>query len=79
MGIEQTTSLNRAAYFAGKTEGYSCSVANTSVASATVDGKMLIVKGLAAGSTSLTVTAADGTSQTVVVTVRKSAGNNGWM
>ena len=31
------------------------------------------------GSTSLTVTAADGTSQTVVVTVRKSAGNNGWM
>ena len=79
MGIEKTTSLNLAAYFAGQTEGYSCSVANTSVASATVDGKMLTVKGLAAGSTSLTVTAADGTSQTVVVTVRKSAGNNGWM
>ena len=79
VGIEKTTSLNLAAYFAGQTEGYSCSVANTSVASATVDGKMLIVKGLAAGSTSLTVTAADGTSQTVVVTVRKSAGNNGWM
>ena len=79
VGIEKTTSLNLAAYFAGQTEGYSCSVANTSVASATIDGKMLIVKGLAAGSTSLTVTAADGTSQTVVVTVRKSAGNNGWM
>ena len=79
VGIEKTTSLNLAAYFAGQTEGYSCSVANTSVASATVDGKMLIVKGLAAGSTTLTVTAADGTSQTVVVTVRKSAGNNGWM
>lgn len=79
VGIEKTTSLNLAAYFAGQTEGYSCSVANTSVASATIDGKMLIVKGLAAGSTSLTVTAADGTSQTVTVTVRKSAGNNGWM
>ena len=79
VGIEKTTSLNLAAYFAGQTEGYSCSVANTSVASATVDGKMLTVKGLVAGSTSLTVTAADGTSQTVVVTVRKSAGNNGWM
>ena len=79
VGIEKTNSLNLAAYFAGQTEGYSCSVANTSVASATVDGKMLIVKGLAAGSTSLTVTAADGTSQTVTVTVRKSAGNNGWM
>ena len=79
VGIEKTTSLNLAAYFAGQTEGYSCSVANTSVASATIDGKMLTVKGLAAGSTTLTVTAADGTSQTVVVTVRKSAGNNGWM
>lgn len=79
VGIEKTTSLNLAAYFAGQTEGYSCSVANTSVASATIDGKMLTVKGLAAGSTSLTVTAANGTSQTVVVTVRKSAGNNGWM
>lgn len=79
VGIEKTTSLNLAAYFAGQTEGYSCSVANTSVASTTIDGKMLFVKGLAAGSTSLTVTAADGTSQTVTVTVRKSAGNNGWM
>lgn len=79
VGIEKTTSLNLAAYFAGQTEGYSCSVANTSVASATVDGKMLFVKGLVAGSTSLTVTAADGTCQTVTVTVRKSAGNNGWM
>lgn len=79
VGIEKTVSLNLAAYFAGRTEGFSCSVANGSVASASVEGKTLTVKGLAAGSTSLTVTAADGTSQTVVVTVRKSAGNNGWM
>ena len=79
VGIEKTVSLNLAAYFAGRTEEFSCSVANGSVASASVDGKTLTVKGLAAGSTSLTVTAADGTRQTVVVTVRKSAGNNGWM
>lgn len=79
VGIGKTVSLNLAAYFAGRTEGFSCSVANGSVASASVDGKTLTVKGLAAGSTSLTVTAAGGTSQTVVVTVRKSAGNNGWM
>ena len=79
VGIEKTVSLNLAAYFAGQTEKFSCSVANNGVASASVDGKTLIVKGLAAGSTSLTVTAAGGTSQTVVVTVRKSAGNNGWM
>ena len=79
VGIEKTVSLNLAAYFAGQTEGFSCSVVNGNVASASVEGKMLTVKGLAAGSTSLTVTAAGGTSQTVVVTVRKSAGNNGWM
>lgn len=79
VGIEKTVSLNLVAYFAGQTGGFSCSVAKNGVASASVDGKTLIVKGLAAGSTSLTVTAADGTSQTVVVTVRKSAGNNGWM
>ena len=79
VGIEKTVSLNLAPYFAGQTEGFSCSVANSGVASASVDGKALTVKGIAAGSTSLTVTAAGGTSQTVVVTVRKSAGNNGWM
>ena len=79
VGIEKTVSLNLAAYFAGQTEGYSCSVANASVASASIEGKMLVVKGIVTGSTSLTVTAADGTSQTVTVTVRKSAGNNGWM
>ena len=79
VGIKKTYTLNLAPYFEGQTEGFSCSVANGSVASASVDGKTLTVKGLAAGSTSLTVTAADGTSQKVVVTVRKSAGNNGWM
>ena len=79
VGIEKTYTLNLAPYFAGQTEGFSCLVANGSVASASVDGKTLTVKGIAAGSTSLTVTAADGTSQKVVVTVRKSAGNNGWM
>lgn len=79
VGIEKTYTLNLAPYFEGQTEGFSCSVANGSVASALVDGKTLTVKGLAAGSTSLTVTPAEGPSQKVVVTVRKSAGNNGWM
>ena len=79
VGIKKTYTLNLAPYFAGQTEGFSCSVANGSVASASVDGKTLTVKGIAAGSTSLTVTPAEGPSQTVVVTVRKSAGNNGWM
>ncbi len=79
VGIEKT-SLNLAPYFEGQTEGFSCSVANGSVASASVDGKTLIVKGLAAGSTSLTVTAADGHQpESSCDRQIKSAGNNGWM
>ena len=73
-----TSTLRLDSYFGGQMSGYSCTVANANVASAFVSGNVLSVKGFAAGSTTLTVTAADGTSQTVVVTVRKSAAGNGW-
>lgn len=75
----KTSTLRLDSYFGGQMSGYSCTVANANVASAFVSGNVLSVKGFAAGSTTLTVTAADGTSQTVVVTVRKSAAGNGWM
>ncbi len=74
-----TSTLRLDSYFGGQMSGYSSTVANANVASAFVSGNVLSVKGFAAGSTTLTVTAADGTSQTVVVTVRKSAAGNGWM
>ena len=74
-----TSTLRLDSYFGGQMSGYSLTVANASVASASVYGNELTVKGFAVGSTTLTVTAADGTSQTVVVTVRKSAAGNGWM
>ena len=74
-----TSTLRLDSYFGGQMSGYSCTVANANVASAFVSDNVLSVKGFAAGSTTLTVTAADGTSQTVVVTVRKSAAGNGWM
>ena len=79
VGIKKTSTLRLDSYFGGQMSGYSCTVANANVASAFVSGNVLSVKGFAAGSTTLTVTAADGTSQTVVVTVRKSAAGNGWM
>lgn len=79
VGIKKTTTLRLDSYFGGQMSGYSLTVANASVASASVYGNELTVKGFAVGSTTLTVTAADGTSQTVVVTVRKSAAGNGWM
>ena len=79
VGIKKTSTLRLDCYFGGQMSGYSLTVANASVASASVYGNVLTVKGFAVGSTTLTVTAADGTSQTVVVTVRKSAAGNGWM
>ncbi len=79
VGIKKTSTLRLDSYFGGQMSGYSLTVANASVVSAFVSGNVLSVKGFAAGSTTLTVTAADGTSQTVVVTVRKSAAGNGWM
>ena len=79
VGIKKTSSLRLDCYFGGQMSGYSLTVANANVASAYVSGNVLSVMGFASGSTTLTVTAADGTSQTVVVTVRKSAAGNGWM
>ena len=79
VGIKKTSTLRLDSYFGGQMSGYSFTVANANVASASVYGNVLTVKGFAVGSTTLTVTAADGTSQTVVVTVRKSAAGNGWM
>ena len=78
IGLEKTTTLNLPSYFEGAESGYTCSVADGNVASATISGTTLTVKGLAVGSTTLTVSVG-GKQQTVTITVRKNANNNGWM
>ena len=79
VAVGKNTSLDLSAYFNGQADGYNASVENSEVATATVVGKQLTVTGSKVGSTKLTITAANGTSQTVVITVRQKAGNNGWM
>lgn len=79
VATEKSTSLNLASYFEGGSQTYTVAVADANVASASVEGTTLVVKGLSVGSTILTVTAADGTQQTATITVRKKANNNGWM
>ena len=79
VATEKSTSLNLASYFEGGSQTYTVAVADANVASASVEGTTLEVKGLSVGSTTLTVTAADGTQQTATITVRKKANNNGWM
>ena len=56
----------------------SCTIEDTKVATAILNGTELIVSGVAEGFTSLNVTI-DGEVHTVNVTVRNSANSNGWM
>jgi len=79
VALDKSTTLNLASYFEGGNQTYTCSVADGNVVSASVEGTILTVKGLAVGSTTITVTAADGTKQTATITVRKNASDKGWM
>lgn len=79
VALDKTTNLNLANYFEGGNQTYTCSVADANVASASVEGTILTVKGLATGSTTLMVTSADGKSQTAIIMVRKNASDKGWM
>ena len=78
VGVEKTIKYNLALYFDGIADGYSYNIANNEIATASVEGATLTIKGLKAGSTSLTITAG-GKTQTVTVMVRQGANSNGWM
>ena len=58
---------------------YTCTVADNSIATANVAGTTLTVKGLKVGTTTAVLRTSNGQEQTITVTVRKNAGNNGWM
>lgn len=63
----------------GRNLTYTVSVADAQIAEASVSGTMLTVGGVAAGSTKITVKPSAGQEQTMIVTVRKNAGDSGWM
>lgn len=76
-GKEASIDLSR--YFKAEAEWtYSCSGANESVATTHIQGSILTVTGVADGSTTATIQAGNHT-QTITITVRKNAGNNGWL
>ncbi len=62
----------------GETLTYSVEGANAAIATAEVDGTMLVVTGVALGATSATITAGEKT-QTIAITVRKSGSGSGWL
>ena len=58
---------------------YTVQIADTSIASYSVDGAKMKVQGLNEGATQATITASDGTSQSFVITVREGASDKGWL
>ena len=75
-----TVELDLARYYVnGENLTYSCTVTDGSVATAQVSGTRLKVTGVVAGSTTATVKVSNGKEQSLTITVRKNANNNGWM
>lgn len=69
-----------ASYFLdGEKLTYTVTIADTAVASASMDDRKLIVKGLETGSTTASITASNGEKQEFNIVVRKGADGNGWL
>ena len=80
VALEQTAEVDLARYFLdGENLTYTCQLVDSSVATVKVNDTVLSVTGIASGSTMATVKASNGKEQTITITVRKNAGNNGWM
>lgn len=80
VSTDGSATLDLAFYFEnGRNLTYTVSVADAQIAEASVSGTMLTVGGVAAGSTIITVKPSSGQEQTMIVTVRKNAGDSGWM
>ena len=77
-GAEST--LNLAYYYVGgENLTYICTSSDTSVATVTVEGTLMKVSGLKTGATRILVKVSNGNEQTITVTVRENANDNGWM
>lgn len=75
-----TSTLNLAYYFVkGENLTYTCTSGDTTVATVAVDGTLMVVSGVKTGATRITVKVSNGSEQTITVTVRKKANDNGWM
>lgn len=75
-----SSQIDLAPYFVnGENLSYTCSIADETIANVSVNKSVITVTGVKAGFTTLTVKTNDGKEQTVTVTVRDSANDNGWM
>ena len=74
------STINLAGFFIdGEKLTYTCTSSDEAVAKVTVNGTLMKVTGVKTGSAHITVKVSNGTEQTITVTVRKKANDNGWM
>lgn len=66
-------------FLGGETLSYTVKIDDESVASASMDGSRLTVRGLKSGVTKASITASNNETQTFNITVRKSASGDGWL
>lgn len=66
-------------YINGENLTYSCTVNNNSIATVNIVGTTMNVNGLEIGTASATIKINNGKEQTIIITVRNNASNNGWM
>lgn len=72
--------INLAYYFVnGENLTYTCTSSDAAIATVTVNGTIMEVSGVKTGATRIAVKVSNGTEQTITVTVRKNANDNGWM
>ena len=77
---EKSVTIDLANYFVGgDKQTYSCTVADTAVATVAVNGTKMVVSGVKSGLTTIQIQTCAGKTQTVTVTVRPKANDNGWM
>ena len=75
-----TSTLDIAYYFVnGETLTYTCTSSDPAIATVTVSGTLMKVSGVKTGAARIVVKVSNGSEQTITVTVRKKANDNGWM
>ena len=75
-----TSTLDLAYYFVnGETLTYTCTSSDPAIATVTVSGTLMKVSGVKTGAARIVVKVSNGSEQTIAVTVRKNANDNGWM
>lgn len=75
-----TSTLDLAYYFVnGETLTYTCTSSDPAIATVTVSGTLMKVSGVKTGAARIVVKVSNESEQTITVTVRKKANDNGWM